>query len=153
MDLTREFEDRIAIRALIDAYAHCADRRDAEGQMALFAPDAEFVVHMDARDPTPTQVIRGREGLRPVFEALRRYEATTHFNGQSTIQIDGERATGESYCLAHHVDSQHGARALMVAALRYLDVLEKRDGRWCFARRQLLVDWMETRPLLPPAGG
>ena len=28
--------DRLAIRELIEAYAHCADRRDAKGQMSLF---------------------------------------------------------------------------------------------------------------------
>ena len=31
-----EAADRHAIRELIEAYAHCADRRDAKGQMALF---------------------------------------------------------------------------------------------------------------------
>ena len=36
-DLTpSEAADRLAIRELFDAYAHCADRRDAEGQQALF---------------------------------------------------------------------------------------------------------------------
>jgi len=33
-----EAADRLAIRELIDAYAHCADRRDAKGQMAR-SPD------------------------------------------------------------------------------------------------------------------
>lgn len=31
-----EQADRLAISELVDAYAHCADRRDAEGQKALF---------------------------------------------------------------------------------------------------------------------
>jgi hypothetical protein len=39
-----EAADRLAIRELVEAYAHCADRRDAKGQMALFAADARFVV-------------------------------------------------------------------------------------------------------------
>jgi hypothetical protein len=30
-----EAADRLALRELFDAYAHCADRRDAEGQGAL----------------------------------------------------------------------------------------------------------------------
>jgi hypothetical protein len=41
--------DRLAIRELIEAYAHWADRRDAKGQMSLFTTDTHFVVYMDAR--------------------------------------------------------------------------------------------------------
>ena len=48
-----EAADRLAIRELVEAYAHCADRRDAKGQMALFTPDAHFVVYMNAKDPQP----------------------------------------------------------------------------------------------------
>jgi hypothetical protein len=50
-----EAADRLAIRELVEAYAYCADRRDAAGQMALFAPDTHFVVFMDAKNPTPSQ--------------------------------------------------------------------------------------------------
>ena len=39
-----EAADRLAIRELVDAYAHCADRRDADGQTALFTRDTRFVV-------------------------------------------------------------------------------------------------------------
>ena len=38
-----EAADRLAIRELVEAYAHCADRRDAKGQMALFTADTHFV--------------------------------------------------------------------------------------------------------------
>lgn len=77
-DLTlQEVADRLAIRELVDAYAHCADRRDVEGHMSLFTADAELLVYMDSHNPVPTQEIRGRDGLRPVFENLRTYEATT----------------------------------------------------------------------------
>src|ERR1700744_687078 len=62
-----EAADRLAIRELVDAYAHCADRRDAEGQMALFTEDTHFVVYMDARDPRPAQDLSGRAALAPVF--------------------------------------------------------------------------------------
>jgi SnoaL-like protein len=41
-----EAADRLAIRELVDAYAHCADRRDAQGQMSLFTTDTHFVVYM-----------------------------------------------------------------------------------------------------------
>src|SRR5579871_5714184 len=93
---TKEAADRLAIRELIDAYAHCADRRDAAGQMALFTEDTAFHVYMDSRSTQPTYVLHGRSALAPIFADLNQYQATTHFNGQSTIRWEGTRATGES---------------------------------------------------------
>jgi ketosteroid isomerase-like protein len=142
-----EAADRLAIRELVDAYAHCADRRDAAGQMALFTENARFVVFMNSRDPAPSQEISGREDLAPVFENLNSYETTTHFNGQSTIVLNGARASGESYCLAHHVSLANDKRSLMVASIRYLASFAKTNGRWLFSERKLMVDWIETRPL------
>ena len=144
-----EQADRLAIRELVDAYAHCADRRDADGQRSLFTEDTHFVVYMDGQGSEPTQVLDGREALTPVFDDLNRYQATMHFNGQSTIAIDGERATGESYCIAHHLFTDDGERRLMIAWLRYGDTFVKVDGAWLFAERELYVDWTETRPSVP----
>jgi ketosteroid isomerase-like protein len=144
---SKEAADRLAIRTLVDAYAHCADRRDAAGQMALFTEDTRFIVFMDSRNPEPTQRIGRRADLAPVFENLRTYEATTHFNGQSTVMLDGDRATGESYCLAHHVQVAGGKRSLMVASIRYLDSFTKTNSRWLFSERKLMVDWIETRSM------
>jgi ketosteroid isomerase-like protein len=142
-----EAADRLAIRELIDAYAHCADRRDAKGQMALFTGDTRFLVFMDATAAEPAQELHGRESLAPVFDDLNQYVATMHFNGQSTILLDGDRATGESYCLAHHLKvGQDGQRTMMIASIRYLDELVKQDGQWLFAERRLMVNWTETRP-------
>jgi len=87
-----EAADRLAIRELFDAYASCADRRDAEGQKALFTADTRFAVYMDGPGSEPSYVLEGREALSPVFDDLNRYEVTMHFNGQSTVRMDGERA-------------------------------------------------------------
>jgi ketosteroid isomerase-like protein len=142
-----EAADRLAIRELIDAYAHCADRRDAKGQMALFTGDTRFLVFMDATAAEPAQELHGRESLAPVFDDLNQYVATMHFNGQSTILLDGDRATGESYCLAHHLtEAEDGSRTLMVASIRYLDTFARQDGTWLFAERRLMVNWTDTRP-------
>ena len=143
-----EAADRLAIRELIEAYAHCADRRDAKDQMALFTEDTHFVVYMNTKDPTPSQELHSREALAPVFAELNKYDATTHFVGQSTIfTLTPDRATGEAYFLAHHVTVDGGKRRLMVASLRYLDTFVKIDGGWFFSERRLYVDWMEERAL------
>lgn len=139
-----EMTDRLMIRELIDAYARCADRRDAAGQMALFTEDTAFFVFMDSRVPDPTYVLRGRDALAPVFADLNQYQATTHFNGQSTVSLRGDRASGESYCIAHHLTVDGDRRTMMVASIRYLDQFVKHDGRWLFSERKLMVDWTET---------
>ena len=110
---------KLAIRRLIDAYAYCADRRDAAGQMALFTEDTDFLVYTDSRDPAPTQHLRGRQ------------------------------ATGVSYCLAHHLKVDGSVRQLMIAAIRYLDTFVNLNGLWYFSQRKLMVDWTETRSLSP----
>src|ERR1700756_3439212 len=92
-----EAADRLAIRELVETYAHCADRRDANGQMSLFTADTHFVVYMNAKDPTPSQELHSREALAPVFAALNQYDATPHFVGQTTVStLSDDRATGQA---------------------------------------------------------
>ena len=146
--LPAEAADRLAIRELVEAYAHYADRREAHDQMALFTPDAHFVVYMDAKDPTPSQELHSREALLAVFDDLNKYAATMHFVGQSTIlSLTRDQATGEAYTLAHHLTVDGAKRHLMIAALRYHDTFVKVDGDWFFAERFLYVDWVEERAL------
>jgi hypothetical protein len=143
-----EATDRLAIRELVEAYAHCADRRDAKGQIALFTADAHFVVYMNPEDPAPTQELHSREALAPIFADLNQYAATMHFLGQTTIlTLTHDRGTGETYCMPHHLTIDGSQRRLMIAALRYTDTFVKQDGAWLFAERLLYVDWTEERPL------
>lgn len=141
----QETQDRLAIRELVDQYAYCADTRDAQGQMALFTADTHFVVYMDSKSDIPSQVIDNRADLFPVFDNLNTYNSTMHFNGQSTVKLQGDRATGVSYCLAHHVTIDEQGQHLMIATIRYHDVFVKQEGKWLFAERKLLVDWIESR--------
>jgi hypothetical protein len=143
-----EAADRLAIRELVEAYAHCADRRDAKGQMALFTADTHFVVYMNSKDPTPSQELHSREALAPVFADLNQYSSTMHFLGQTTIlTLTRDRGSGETYCMPHHLTIDGGKRRLMIAALRYADQFVKIDGAWLFAERLLYVDWTEERAL------
>jgi hypothetical protein len=149
----QEAADRLAIRELFDAYARCADTRDATGQMALFTADTRFSVFMDGPGSVPTSVLEGRESLAPVFDDLNRYEHTMHFNGQSTVVLDGPKATGDSYTIAHHVYTEDETRMMMVAWLHYLDRFTKIGQDWFIADRQIILVWSETRPLGAPTAG
>jgi len=103
---------------------------------------------MSAKDPKPSMDLHARDALSPVFADLNKYDATTHFVGQSAIfTLTADHATGEAYCLAHHVTVNGEKRRLMVASLRYYDTFVKWDGSWLFAERQLYVDWVDERAL------
>jgi hypothetical protein len=144
--------DLLAIRALVDAYAHCADRRDAAGQMAPLHR-GYALCRLHGRDICDANA--GGRGPRrpraPIFDNLNIYKATTHFNGQSTVELDGDLASGVSYCLAHHVSEAGGQATLMIASVRYLDQFSRVAGAWRFAERRLYVDWTETRLLISQA--
>lgn len=143
-----EAADRLAIRELVETYAHCADRRDAKGQMALFTADTHFVVYMNAKDSKPSQELHSRQALAPVFADLNQYAVTMHVLGQTTIlTLTRDRATAETYCMPHHLMIKDEKRNLMIAALRYSDQFVKIDGAWLFSERQLYVDWIEQRTL------
>ena len=101
-----------------------------------------------AKNPTPSQELHSRDALAPVFADLNKYHATMHFLGQSTISsLTESHATGQAYCLAHHLTVDGDRRRLMIAALRYLDAFVKEGGGWRFAERRLYVDWLEERAL------
>jgi hypothetical protein len=78
--------------------------------------------------------------MAEAFKILDTYDATTHFNGQSTVSLDGDRATGGTYCLAHHV---------LIISIRYLDTFIRQSGTWRFGERTLIIDWADQRPLSP----
>jgi hypothetical protein len=116
--------------------------------MALFTVDTHFVVYMNAKDARPSQELHSREALAPVFADLNQYAATMHFLGQTTIlTLTGDRGTGETYCMPHHLTIAGEKWRLMIAALRYLDTFVKMDGAWLFEERRLYVDWIEERAL------
>ncbi|MFP6559214.1 nuclear transport factor 2 family protein [Paraburkholderia sp. B3] len=150
--LTGEAADRLAIRELIDAWAHDADRKLPAAQAALFTDDGVVEVYMSepGKDSKPAQVLHGRKEIETgIGDALKKYAVTMHVNGQSTVQINGDHATNESYTLAHHFWTENGKRMLLVMGIRYYDTIVRKDGHWLFAERKLIIDWTDSRPSTP----
>lgn len=149
LPLQSEEADRRAIRDLIDDYAHDADRRETSKQVALFTPDAILLnIHNEPGKGKDTSILHQKD-LAAGFATLKNFEMTMHFNGQSTIELHGDTATGETYCLAHHIFMENGQRTLMIIGIRYVDTIVRLNGKWLFAKRQLNYDWVDHRPLNP----
>src|SRR5947209_7068456 len=95
--------DQLALRSLAEKYASGVDRRDRDTFLAAFHPDG-LLVQLDQKDPLLVIATRrGHDELGDVTELIARYDTTFHFIGNTRYEIDGDRATGEVYCLAHHL--------------------------------------------------
>jgi uncharacterized protein (TIGR02246 family) len=132
--------DRDALRRLVEAYATAVDRGDVEAAAACFLADGRLTVGGEAP-------LEGRAAIVGALGRLERYEVTAHVLGHSNHLVDGDRATGESWCRAHHVYDHGGTRRDWVMAIRYLDRYVRAEGGWRIEDRHLVVDWLEDRPL------
>jgi ketosteroid isomerase-like protein len=147
-------DDHEALRRLVAAYARAVDRREFAALAALFTEDGLLAIHdpdprsADGASDTPVRERRGRDEIEKVIIAsLARYDVTSHVLGQHTADVDGDRATGETYCMAHHLTTTDGGRHDHVLAIRYLDRFRKIDGVWLFEARRVVVDWTDEREL------
>jgi hypothetical protein len=143
---------RFELRALAEGYARGVDRRDdVDAFVALFLPDAVISIH-DPSESTEPREIRGAERLARVPEAIQRYPKTFHMLGQSSYDIGAGEATGEVYCIAHHLTPGQDGGTDYVMFIRYEDSYRPDGtGAWKFAQRRLRVDWTETRTVNRPS--
>jgi hypothetical protein len=141
---------RVALRLLVDTYARAVDRGDAEAVAGLFSAEGRLIAHFHPGPDGSPPVRTGRaEIAAALVGGLAQYQATTHVVGGQVAELDEdhEHARGETVCLAHHVYERDGALRLLVMAVRYQDEYVREGGRWCFAERQLRLDWRDDRPM------
>jgi len=140
--------DRLALLDLAYAYARSADRIDAEALGALFVDEGVLRVISRGAEDTPMQRV-GRTDIVSAIKRLDRYDVTFHMIGnhyyEIDYEIDGDSATGEVYCIAHHVHGEPGNKRDHVMMIRYHDRYRREAGGWRFAERELHVDWTEER--------
>lgn len=142
----KEIEDKLMIRELVDTFANLADEKKAKEQGDLFLEDGvlEFQMGLDGE----IQNIKGRDVLSKAFAAtIDPCKAVYHINGQLNIQLNGEEATGISYCQATLVNDENGKDIVTVNSVRYSDTYAKVDGRWYIKKRRTTFVITEKREL------
>jgi hypothetical protein len=140
--------DRLAIADLVTDYARAVDRRRIDDVVAMFTENGRLAIFDGSSgDAPPRQERLGREAIAKAMRVLGAFDTTTHFVGQHTATIDGDRAEGETYCLAHHLRGAPPERTVMIMSIRYLDRFVRTAGGWRIEDRVLVVDWEETRTL------
>ncbi|HEY6792082.1 MAG TPA: nuclear transport factor 2 family protein [Trebonia sp.] len=142
-DILLLLADERALGRLTEEYARATDRRELAAAASLFTEDGTLTLFMDGAESRPTGHHQGRAAVEAAIATVTRFDATTHFLGQRTFEVDGDRARGETYCLAYHVRKRHGRQVNVLLAVRYLDTCVRRDGQWLFSERAIIADWTD----------
>ncbi|WP_086619198.1 nuclear transport factor 2 family protein [Erythrobacter tepidarius] len=137
MDLT-EVADRLAIAETLALYCRGIDRCDAEQLSAVFTPDAR-IDYGDGAKPIA-------EAIPSLMAGLGAMRLTQHNISNTVMRISGDTARAETNCVALHLIPAPQGEIEVVVGGRYLDRLEKREGRWRIAERLYVMDWNRTAP-------
>jgi ketosteroid isomerase-like protein len=133
------------LHALASDYALGVDNRDVEQFAGTFLPDATLRVHNPNDSPEPNAEYHGHAEIRQVIARIARYSKTFHFVGNTSHSIESDRAAGEVYCIAHHLETTSTGGTDLVMFIRYSDQYRPNtDGRWKIADRTVRVYWTET---------
>jgi hypothetical protein len=129
-----ELADERDIRNMLARYCRGIDRVDMDLVRSCYHADA-----VDEHGDIGGSVTKFTEHLG---KSLRRHESTTHLIGNILVDLRGDHAFSETYCIASHRDRQPDGHIVeQVVGVRYCDRFEKRGGEWKIAHRKALMDW------------
>lgn len=133
------------LRNLIDAYAYLGDEKKISEQMGLFTPDAVYKVYMN--DFLAANV-SGTDTLEKEFNGHASL-VKTYFtlNGQHTVKIDGDTATGVSFSQIKMIRESEGKNILTDYSVKYDDKYVHQNGKWLIKERIGYFLIVEARPL------
>jgi hypothetical protein len=134
----------IEIHHVLSIYARGVDRADLETLSSVY--------HSDGTDDHGSFSGLGTDFARQLIEDEEGMTAVgQHHITNVVIQMDGPYdARVESYFLAFHPHEDSGTPKLGVAAGRYLDHFQRRDGAWKILARRVLMDWTRDHVEGPP---
>lgn len=138
-----QLEDRIALKELVDTFSILADVKDVPKQVLLFTEDA--VVESVINGETGS-VLTGRKEIGDAFAGfLSLFEVVYHINGQQTLTISGDKASGVSYCQVTLIGDEDGKKIKTTMGVYYHDNYVRENGRWLIAKRQSNFAWRDKR--------
>jgi ketosteroid isomerase-like protein len=126
--------DRQAIVDCLTRYTRGLDRHDANILTSAYHADA--IDHHDPFVGSPAEFVPWANQFHEAD-----YVAHTHAITNNSVEIDGDVAHSETYVQA---TMRRKDGLLDIRGARYIDRLERRDGVWRIAAREVLVDWAST---------
>jgi hypothetical protein len=144
-DRIRLLEDRAALKELVDTFSILADRKDVQAQVQLFTEDGTVQTYVGGQRVAD---LEGREELAASFAPfLATFETVYHMNGQHSVTIDGNRASGTLYCLVVLIGVENGSRMKTTIGVSYTDEYMREEGRWLIAQRRSDFNWQDRSEL------
>lgn len=132
----RYLRDRQDIADVISAYCRGLDRLDPDILRGAYHEGA-----IDRHGP----FLGDRDTFVPwAIELVGEYPLSHHSVTTHNCQIDGDRAWAESYCVFFTLLQDR--KSLGAGAARYIDELERRDGKWAIAKRAEIMDCCYEMP-------
>ena len=141
LDVAADADDRLALRAR--GRLRAVGRRARRGSLRRALRAGRRAGRLRARGGGAVDLVAGPDELREVAKLLSSYSTTFHLMANHTCEIEGALATGEVYCLAHHLTEEGAAGDNTLMVIRYRDRYAKLDGAWRFARRDVMRQWTE----------
>lgn len=139
----QEIADRMALKDLVDTFSNLADTKEIDEQVQLFTEDAEVISYQGDRQ---TSHLSGRKELAERFKTfLDQFTTVYHINGQQTVKIDGNKATGIAYAQVVLVSEKNGKKTMRTQGVRYNDEYERKNGKWLISRRISHFEWSKEQ--------
>lgn len=140
--------DALAFRELACRYARAADRRDYEAFREVFTDDGRVAGFAEgATGGEPLYEMVGHDAICAGMRGLERYSKTFHTVCNQLVDVDGDSASGETYCVAHHIYEQDGVRMNYTMFIRYQDTYFRTEAGWRLRERLLHLDFGRHAPL------
>lgn len=138
-----ELEDRASLKELVDTVSILADKKDVHTQVQLFSENATSETFAGG---SSILKLKGRKEMEEAFgDFLKNFETVYHLNGQQKVTINGDNATGTSYCQVTLIGTENGKKMKTTIGVIYQDDFVRENNRWLIARRIGVFDWQEKR--------
>lgn len=142
-DEMENVKNKMELKELVDNFSILADQKDVDTQVLLFTEDA--VVEFYNGNERQGEV-KGREQIAGAFAPyLALFDVVYHINGQQTVRIDGDKATGISYCQVVLIGNQDGKRIMTTEGVYYNDEYVRQNGKWLITKRASHFIWRDVK--------
>ena len=131
--------DVVAIQQVLYHYAYALDARDYDALDDVFSPDAQL--------HTSGGTLMSPAQYKTMCETeLPKLDATHHMVTNTSVAVDGDRATSRAYFQAQHVKKSLAPDSQLLMAGWVDDELERRPEGWRIVDRRWHSSWSSGNP-------